>query len=122
MRQSGQDDADKDFVAAWRSWVNRPPKLDPREAASRITARIRRRTPWYAVRWGLAAATAMLLVAVGATVLLRREIAPQHRQPESASAPSPIGKGEVLIWLDERTPLYMTFQAPEPIQEKGDKQ
>jgi hypothetical protein len=23
---------------------------------------------------------------------------------------TPLGNGEVLIWLDEQTPLYMTFQ------------
>jgi hypothetical protein len=49
----------------------------------------------------------------------------QTPAPETMSAsgerinPPPLGAGEVLMWLDEETPLYMTFQLPGSGPEQG---
>ncbi len=69
----------------------------------------------------MTAAAAVLLAAVGGTVLRR----PDRTIPEPPGASRqeavPLGSGEVLMWIDDQTPLYMTFQVPEAEQGKGGK-
>ena len=100
------------FVNAWKDWAQRPPRQSPREAAALVVGRLPKRSysrPW----WLLAAATVALSVALA---VHWNNISRQTRQAgDSAGLQEslPAGEGEVLIWLDEKTPLYMTFQPPE---------
>jgi hypothetical protein len=58
------------------------------------------------------ASAAALLIAVVAGNWLLQTGEPSVVTNNGHAAPS-LGHGEVLIWLDEETPLYMTFQSPE---------
>jgi hypothetical protein len=113
---------DDRFTEAWRRWVNRTPRLSPAEAAARVGARIAAQGPSQRPRWFLAAAAAVLLVVTGVTVLWRHGRLVEPPTQTAVDQARPLGKGEVLIWLDEQTPLYMTFQEPESGTGKGDKQ
>ena len=116
------DELDGRFVEAWRRWVNRPPSLSPAASAARVASRLTAARPSRRPRWALAAAAALLLTVTGTTVLWWRG-RPAELPPQTAADQTrPLGKGEVLIWLDEQTPLYMTFQEPEPGPGKGDRQ
>lgn len=112
-------DPEDRFVAAWRQWVGRPPGQSPAEAAAAISRRLRSRKQrhyWWPLA-AAAAATAAVVLAINWPGIIRRESppAPAINLQESA----PMSNGEVLIWLDEQTPLYMTFQPPgnEPASE-----
>lgn len=66
----------------------------------------------------LAAAAAVLIVV---PLAVHRTTRPPV-DPEAGAAflsEPPAAEGQVLIWLDEETPLYMTFQAPEGDERKG---
>ncbi len=110
------------FEEAWRNWVRRPPQRSPAEAATRITALIRERRRRRRAIWASAAA-AVLVVAVA--VVLRWAGLPTRLAPVQPATPAQeapqLGQGEVLMWLDEDTPLYMTFQPPEQGEAKGGK-
>jgi len=104
------------FEEAWKQWLRRPPRLSPAEAADGITKLLpaRRRRP---KSWMVAAAASLLAGAVGTSIWWSTMVvAPPTAPPVPASAP--LGGGEVLIWLDDQTPLYMTFQ-PEAINPNG---
>ncbi len=100
------------FVSAWKRWAQQPPQRSPAEAAANVAMRLSKRPrsqPW----WLLAAAVIVLAVALAVhwTVVSRRT--PDAEAGNGAHEISPLGEGEVLIWLDDKTPLYMTFQPPE---------
>ncbi len=100
------------FINAWRNWAQQPPRRPPAEAAANVAGRLSKRPrsqPW----WVLAAAVIVLAVALAVhwTTVSRRT--PHAGVGNGAHEISPLGEGEVLIWLDEKTPLYMTFQPPE---------
>ncbi len=121
------DRQDKDrigdrFTEAWRAWANRPPKLSSSEAAARVAARIAAERHSRTPQWYLAAAAAVLLAVTGATVLWRHERSVPSESRATVDQSRPLGKGEVLMWLDEQTPLYMTFQEPDSEPGKGDRQ
>jgi hypothetical protein len=102
---------EEQFVDAWKSWMRQPPRHTPREAAARVVARLPKRSrgqPW----WLLAAAAVVLAAALTVhwTAVTRRAAGTGVAGDRLESAP--MGEGEVLIWLDEKTPLYMTFQPP----------
>ncbi len=121
MKSPGGEDLDSRFAEAWKKWTRRPPQKSPAAAAAEVAYRIRHRPSAQHQSWYLAAAAAMLLLLVGTTVLWKPwRIAPAPR-PASFQETIPMGKGEVLIWLDEQTPLYMTFQAPEDEEGKEGK-
>jgi len=60
-------------------------------------------------------ATAALLV-IAVAVGVRQPGPAPEATPEAAPprASAPLGAGQALIWLDAETPLYMTFEAPQP--------
>jgi hypothetical protein len=64
------------------------------------------------------ASAVALLIAVVAGHLLLHNGEPSAINGHGLAAPS-LGHGEVLIWLDDETPLYMTFQSPETASQNG---
>lgn len=112
-------DPDARFDDALRTWAARPPHRPPTAAAREIRARLTAHpTSAWPPRHGWAWATAgALVVAVGLGGLLRLgRSGPGTEAPPVASAAvpaaTPLGDGEVLIWLDAETPLFMTFAPP----------
>jgi hypothetical protein len=112
------------FDAAFRKWTERPPRLSPGAAAARVASLIRERRPRRQPRWALGAAAAALFAVVAVAI---------HWATLSTTPPVPpvvvavqetprLGEGEVLMWLDKDTPLYMTFQPPAEDRGKGGKQ
>jgi ferric-dicitrate binding protein FerR (iron transport regulator) len=110
MSHTDSHDAEDRFIEAWRRWARRPPARSPADAAAAVSRRLPpRRQPRY--WWALAAAAALMMtlaIAVHWSNLVRRASPPGAGI--SPRETTPIGNGEVLIWLDEQTPLYMTFQ------------
>ncbi len=118
MKLPEDDGLNAEFEQAWKRWSAQPPRQSPADAAATVAFRIRQRPAVHRSNWYLAAAAAVLLALVGTVVVwrpVRKTIQPQQ---ESQQASLPLGKGEVLIWIDEQTPLYMTFQTPEDEGEK----
>ncbi|MBM3792314.1 MAG: hypothetical protein FJW35_18465 [Acidobacteria bacterium] len=111
MKDPHRRKAEDLFENAWRRRLERPVRTLPTEAAARIAAHVgsRRRSPLS--RWIPLAAAAALALAVGTTLL--RDPGPPPLPP-AAGVPGdlPLGEGEILLWLDTSTPLYMTFQPP----------
>ncbi len=111
MTRIGEPDRERDFEDRWREWASHPPHRSPASAARAVRTRLSRPP---APRWWLPAAAAALAV----TALLSvRSLGPPGPVPASlplagAEATPPLGDGEVLIWLDKDTPLYMTYQQP----------
>ena len=113
MSHIDSHDPEDRFIEAWKQWARRPPARSPAEAAAAVSHRLtvrRERSYW----WALAAAAALtvtIALAVHWSDLVRRAAPPgvtiSHQET------TPMGNGEVLIWLDEETPLYMNFQPPE---------
>ncbi len=101
-----------EFEERFRRWAQRPPETSPEEAARQVVGRLpaRRATfrPWH----GLAAAAVLALVVVS-WLLLGPGGNPGQTPPilktEVAESAHPADSDEVLLWLDESTPLYMTF-------------
>ena len=106
------DELDR-FDDALRDWARRPPRTSPADAARAVTAAIAVERRRRSTRGAVLAAAAALLVAVSG-MLLWRQPAPGHRVTTASahSGPAGLGDGVVLMWLDEETPLYMTFQLP----------
>lgn len=131
-RQLDPSDASLErFEDDLRRRAGQPPRRSPREAAAAVRARIVADRPAVprglpAWGWGLAATGALAVVWLLAGVPTRYASAPAGSG--AGSAPTPAGEvaagptmpgatttladGQVLIWLDERTPLYMTFAPP----------
>ena len=119
MRDMDEDrDPVKRFEEAFRAWAERPPRLSPEEAGRQVIEAARQRRRRTLTRRALLAAAAVLTL-VALPGIRRDPTAP----PSAPSAPPlveprPLGAGEVLIWLDAETPLYMTFEAP-PVSRGG---
>ena len=113
MSQTNSHDPEDRFVEAWKKWARRPPKQSPAEAAAAVSRRLparQERRYW----WALAAAAALtvtIALAFHWSDFVRRAGSPGANV--SRQDATPMGNGEVLIWLDEETPLYMNFQPPE---------
>ena len=120
MKTPEDDDLDRRFAEAWKNWAGKPPQKSPAAASAEVMAGIRRRASEHP--WGRSlAAAAALLLAVGAAGLWQPWRKTPVTRPAGLEEMVPMGKGEVLIWLDEQTPLYMTFQAPAEEQGNGGK-
>lgn len=119
-RTNSQDPEDR-FNEAWKEWVRRPPTRSPADAAAAVLSRLpvrHERRYW----WALAAAAALtvtIALAFHWSDFVRRAGSPGANM--SRQEATPMGNGEVLIWLDEQTPLYMNFQPPENGQASGGK-
>jgi ferric-dicitrate binding protein FerR (iron transport regulator) len=104
---------EQEFEQAWKQYARRPPRLSAAEAAHRVRNRLSTRSP-VPNYWGFAAAAALVLAA--ALVVLWTTLPDRPAKPgpiaESSVEQAPLSNGEVVMWLDDRTPLYMTFQAP----------
>ena len=118
MKSREDEGLNAEFEQAWKRWATQPPRQSPADAAAVIASRIRQQPAGRRPNWYLAAAAAVLFALVGTVVVWRPVRTAPQPQPESQQASLPLKKGEVLIWIDEQTPLYMTFQAPE---EEGEK-
>ena len=119
MKSPEDDGLDDGFEQVWKRWAARPPRQSPTEAAAGVALRIRQERGRRRSSWLLAAAAATLLAAVGTTILWRSYRTVPSALPVTEQETLAPGKGEVLLWLDEQTPLYMTFQAPEEEQGRG---
>ncbi len=113
MKSPEDDGLDDRFAQAWKRWAAQPPRQSPAEAAAGVALRIRQRRGQQLSSWMLAAAAAILLAAVSTTILWKPARTVPSAQPINEQGTLAPGKGEVLLWIDEQTPLYMTFQAPE---------
>ena len=106
---------EEEFEDAWKRWAHSPPRQSPGEAASRIRSMIEQRRRRRQPAW-LYAAAAAVLVATVALMLHWARLAPPtipSQPPAVVQAPPQLGEGQVLMWIDDKTPLYMTFQPPE---------
>jgi hypothetical protein len=101
------------FEQAFRAWAERPTRLSPEQASHAVVEAARQRR-----RRGTARRTLLAAAALGA-VALTLGIQSDGRQPAPTPPPAvrlepaPLDAGQVLIWLDQETPLYMTFEAPQ---------
>lgn len=111
MRPHDDDGLDSRFLDAWEKWAGRKTRLSPAAAAGRIQSRLTK--PQRHFRWVYAAAAAALICAsAGLTYLWVISQAPVSGPASISQQIAPLGEGEVLMWLDEQTPLYMNFQPP----------
>jgi len=99
------------FEKQWREWGQRPLMTSPEEAARRVVQRVghaRTLRPW---RWmaGAAAAAAMVIAAVG---VVREDLPREGLVSSVVASDRSLEQGVVVMWIDEQTPLYMTFQDP----------
>jgi hypothetical protein len=111
------------FEKAFKKWAEKPPRVSPEAAAARMASLIRARQPRRQPRWAFAAAAAALFGVVAVAFHWARLSAPPAAPAVAIvqEAP-PLGEGEVLMWLDKDTPLYMTFQPPAEGRGKGGRQ
>jgi len=108
--------AEERFREEWNRWLQRPMKMDGRQAADRIAEKLRT-TPPKAWRWIPAGAVAALVLMSFLLFRLPTDSSPEipirseNGSAAESGAQSSAGKNqEVLMWIDEKTPLYMTFQ------------
>jgi hypothetical protein len=108
MKSREPRDPEAHFEETWKRWLQRPTALSPAEAAGRIAGHLsprrRRKSAWL-----VAAAASILLLAAGIAIWRTTTVLAPGEPP--FAAPEKLGGGEVLMWLDSQTPLYMTFQA-----------
>jgi ferric-dicitrate binding protein FerR (iron transport regulator) len=104
------DDLDTHFKEAWREWTQRQTSLSAAAAAARVRARLAPRSRYH--RWVYAAAAALICASAGLSYLWLFSRSPILQPAAVTQQMAPLGEGEVLMWLDEKTPLYMNFQPP----------
>jgi len=103
----------EEFERAWKAWAERPARRSPGDAGRGVVEAARRRRRRSRAIQALLAAVALVVVAL--TLGVRRERHGPEATPTAALAlaPASLGPGQALIWLDDETPLYMTFEAPD---------
>ncbi len=118
-----EDDRDRlqPFERALKTWAEKPARLSPQQAASRVReaasrrqgrAHTRRQRRAHTCRTLLATA-AVLAVALTLGIRRDRGIRAPVPPPTAHLEPAALDAGQALIWLDAETPLYMTFEAPQ---------
>ena len=110
-----EDERDRveEFEHALKTWAERPPRRTPEEAGRRAVEAARQRSRRTRAVRALLATAALVVLAL--TLGLPREGPVPEGSPPPKAAPlasAPLGAGQALIWLDDETPLYMTFEAP----------
>ena len=115
----GDRPSEQEFEEQWRDWATRPPSRTPRQAAEAVRGRLGPRHRGHRVQWAVAAAAAVILVAAGLALHLITGSSGKPTVVESAITGPSLGPGEVLMWLDQETPLYMTFQLTEEVLDRG---
>lgn len=130
-RNDERDDGLAGFERALRERAARAPRRSGAEAAAAVRVRLsgagdaqrglRPAWGWSLATIGATGALAALLLVAGVTGRFGPEPGDTTPQPPAGpavaalgAASTTLGNGEVLIWLDERTPLYMTFAPPSP--------
>jgi ferric-dicitrate binding protein FerR (iron transport regulator) len=111
MANSENPNPEERIEPAWRAWLDQPMRRPPEagwiSSVQRDQAR-KRRLLWLP----LAATAAVAAVLVFAIFVRNRQESPAAIV-RATNERLTLGQQEVLIWLDEKTPLYMTFHAPE---------
>jgi ferric-dicitrate binding protein FerR (iron transport regulator) len=100
------------FDDALRDWTLRPPRTSPAEAARAVAGAIRADRRRRATHFSALAAAAAVILALSATLLWQPGRRSETVAAVDHAASTGLGEGVVLMWLDEETPLYMTFQLP----------
>jgi hypothetical protein len=101
------------FLEAWKEWTSQKPARSPHEAAAQVHSRLAQREAQRQPGWLYAAAGATLLfLSVGTAYLWVTGGPAAPAALPAIQQPAPLGEGVVLIWLDEKTPLYMNYQTP----------
>jgi hypothetical protein len=111
MSPNDDDGLDSRFLETWKEWAGRPPSTSPAAAANRVTARLPQKATRHP-RWLYAAAAAMICVAAAMSYLWVFIITPHTGTEAVTQQNAPLEEGVVLMWLDDKTPLYMNFQPP----------
>lgn len=111
----------EDFEERFLRWAGRPPATSPDEAARNLEERLEGYPRVARARRRRLAAAASLILALLAGLFLARDGEPPSpasvtARTEPAVLVHPGDSEVVLMWLDETTPLYMTFGSP---KEKG---
>jgi hypothetical protein len=107
------DDPERRFDEEWRRRAARPPGKSPAAAAAEVRARLSRQASAHLWRLPAAAVLVLALTAfLGVRLLNPPKTVPAPARVVGPVAVAPLAEGQVLIWLDEETPLYMTCQQP----------
>jgi hypothetical protein len=119
MDETGPDPL-KDLEKALEQWGHRGPKTPPEVGARRVLDRLPESRDTSSFPWSrfLLPAAALLVLALGYTILMRDGRPPAEVAGEIPAPPIVLDENTALIWLDEETPLYLTLAAPES---HGDK-
>lgn len=100
------------FDDALRDLACRPTRTSPAEAARAVAGAIRAERRRRTTRVSALAAAAAVVLALSAALLWQPGRRPATVAAAGHAATTGLGEGVVLMWLDEETPLYMTFQMP----------
>jgi hypothetical protein len=120
MEVERQTDPERRFEERWLRWARRPPRLAPEEAARRVSDALQQRRARRSASLALVAAAAVLAVALPLSLPRTPPTPALDGGPAAGTAQVGLGENQVLIWIDEETPLYMTFQAPEAAPQAGE--
>lgn len=115
MKHGTGNEEERRFVLAWSSWLDRPVRSSPEAAAARVARLLRQSRPRRRPAWVLGTAGVSLAVLAMLVLILPRRTGMELSAPPIAkpAAVEPVQPGEVLIWIDDETPLYMHFQPPD---------
>jgi len=102
------------FDEVFKGWAERPSHTPADEAARQVMARLaeRRGGEWLfgsRLRFATAAAGLALLLVVGWATL---PTPPESSPTAQELALPPLSEDVVLLWLDDKTPLYLTVAPP----------
>ena len=109
MNPHDENDLSGRFVEDWKEWAGAKTRLSPRAAAGQVLSRLER--PQRNFSWLYpAVATGLICLSIGLTGLWFVSQYPVREPAWVSRQAAPLSEGEVLMWLDEKTPLYMNFQ------------